>query len=122
MESKNPTIKRYKLGENLIPHDNPNTSLCCKNWKKCYEEKFELLTDSVKHLKGSIEELTATTVQQNNVIMEALATQNVLTEKLLGKEKFQKILENSFQFRMPKNYPNVTIKQTKQIMSHMTTP
>ncbi|KNC25946.1 hypothetical protein FF38_08354 [Lucilia cuprina] len=46
MESKNPTIKRYKFGENLIPHDNPNTSLCCKNWKKCHDEKFELLTGS----------------------------------------------------------------------------
>ncbi|XP_037808368.1 uncharacterized protein LOC119601488 [Lucilia sericata] len=65
MESKYPTIKRHQFGENLIPHENPKTPQCCQIWKNQYEEKFDQLVESVKQLKSSIEELTATTVQQN---------------------------------------------------------
>ncbi|XP_037808804.1 uncharacterized protein LOC119601737 isoform X3 [Lucilia sericata] len=95
-ENNNPKTKRYQFGENLILHDNPNATQCCQIWKRLCDAKFEQLTESVKQLKSSIEELTANIVQQNIVVMETLATQKELTERSLGNDKVEANIRKVF--------------------------
>ncbi|KAI8115469.1 hypothetical protein CVS40_12337 [Lucilia cuprina] len=95
IENKYPKTNRYQFGENLRPQDNSNRTQCCKVWKMLCDAKFKQLTESIKQLKSSVDELTANTVntaQRNVAIMETLNSQ----KDLLGNDKIEANIRKIF--------------------------